>query len=143
MSAVAVAHQSPHRARIGLPMLLFGLCAAPGFWIAQIVLGYIASVRVCYPGPHPVTVSAGNPVGPFFVALDLTAILATIAGGVVSFLAWRAVGREAAGDASHALEAGEGRARFMALWGMLTSIWFLIAIVFNTIATAVVPLCPR
>ena len=36
---------------------------------------------------------------------------------------------------------GEGRARFMALWGIFSSLCFFCAILFNIIASVTVPLC--
>jgi hypothetical protein len=39
------------------------------------------------------------------------------------------------------VEAGEGRTRFLAVWGIWTGVWFAIAILFNTIAVFAVPTC--
>ena len=44
-------------------------------------------------------------------------------------------------DAADALQIGEGRARFLALWGIFSSLCFLIAILFNIIASVTVPIC--
>jgi hypothetical protein len=33
--------------------------------------------------------------------------------------------------------------RFLAIWGLMSSLWFFGAILFNTIATIVAPLCTR
>ena len=39
------------------------------------------------------------------------------------------------------VDAGEGRNRFLALWGMMSSLWFFAAILFNIIASVTVPPC--
>ena len=66
-----------------------------------------------------------------------------ILGGIVSWMSWNATQDEKKGGAHEALHTGEGRARFMALWGIMSSLWFLGAIVFGTIGSMVVPLCAR
>ena len=54
---------------------------------------------------------------------------------------WRKTFDERADSAHHLLDRGEGRTRFMAMAGMLTSALFLIALVFGTAALCLVPLC--
>jgi hypothetical protein len=39
------------------------------------------------------------------------------------------------------MQIGEGRAHFMALWGVFSSLCFLCAILFNVIAAIMVPPC--
>jgi hypothetical protein len=48
---------------------------------------------------------------------------------------------EMEGDHFALIDVGEGRTRFMAMWGMLFSSGFLIAILFTTIASVMVPSC--
>lgn len=135
-------HPSPHRERVSLAMLLFGVMAAPGLWIAQIVFGYAVSAILCYPDGHLLSSPPDAPaVAAGFFAFDIAAAVVAVAGGIVAFLCWRRVSGEKPGGADHAIEAGEGRARFMAIWGICSSLWFFAAIVFNAIATGAVPLC--
>lgn len=136
------AHPSPHRARVSLSLLLFGVMAAPGFWIAQIVFGYAASAILCYPDGHPLYSPPDAPaVAAGLFAFDIAAAVIAVAGGIAALLCWRRVSEEKPGGPDHAIEIGEGRARFMAVWGIFSSLWFFAAIVFNAIATQVVPLC--
>jgi hypothetical protein len=37
--------------------------------------------------------------------------------------------------------ASKGRDRFLALWGMMSSLWFFAAILFNVFASILVPPC--
>jgi hypothetical protein len=119
--------------------LMFGACAAPVFWIGQVLLGYGVSAFVCFPGDHPVLPSATGPLSHALMAFDAIALLAAALGGWVSWRAWRGAGQQT----SHrdVLHTGEGRDRFLAVWGLLSSVWFLFAILFNTIASLVVPPC--
>jgi hypothetical protein len=44
-------------------------------------------------------------------------------------------------DPRHTLHTGEGRDRFLAMWGLLSSLWFFFAILFSTIASLTVTPC--
>ena len=138
-----VAHPAPHRGRVNLAMLLFGACAAPIFWLGQMMLGYWVSAVTCYGGDHPTTVTSGSALRSALVVFDTVAILAALAGGIVSYVCWHLVRNEKEGGHNTVSSVGSGRARFMALWGILSSLWFLGAIIFSTIASLTVPLCIR
>jgi hypothetical protein len=137
------AHPSPHRARVSFAALMFGMTAAPIFWLGQLILGYGVSAVVCYGSNHPTTIASGAALRLAFYAFDTIAVMAAIAGGIVSYSSWRAVKEEKEGGQHHAIDAGEGRARFMALWGLLSSVCFLVGIIFATIGSIEAPLCIR
>lgn len=109
--------------------LMFGMTAAPIFWLGQTMLGYSVPAMICYGGDHPTLIEAGAPLRNALLAFDIVAIAAALVGGAVSILCWRA------------LPPDQGRPRFMAMWGMISSLWFLGAILFGTIASLTVPLC--
>ncbi|HEY6579262.1 MAG TPA: hypothetical protein VIY09_08055 [Rhizomicrobium sp.] len=130
------------RPRASFIALMFANTAAPIFWLGQLMLGYIVSSLACYGSDHPTTIASGSALRSTLYAFDAVAIAAAIAGGIVSLVCWRAV-RDPGTDSRFAAKVTEGRMRFMAMWGMMSSLWFLGAIVFNTIATATVRLCVR
>jgi hypothetical protein len=72
---------------------------------------------------------------------DVVALIACTAGGLVSWRAWRRSSHAKAQDEHHLLHTGEGRDRFLAMWGMMSSLWFFFAILFNAIASITVPPC--
>ena len=129
---------APETRSVKFITLLFGACTAPLFWLGQIGLGYGVSAFSCYPGDHPVS-SQTNMLFDMLMVFDAVAILAVACGGLVSWQAWTAV----AGSQSHrhVLHTGEGRDRFLAIWGLLSSLWFFFAVLFNTIASILVPPC--
>ena len=143
MSDTSLNHPSPHRDRVSFWSLMFGACAAPIFWLGQMTLGYGVSALVCYGSDHPTTIASAVTLRGALIVFDVVAIAAALAGLIVSFACWRIVRREKEGGRSHALDIGDGRTRFMALWGIMSSLWFLGAIVFSTIASVTVPLCVR
>jgi hypothetical protein len=109
--------------------LLFGCSAAPLFWLGQVMLGYGVTAYACYPGDHPLGPSAGNGlIGPLLL-FDLIALTGCGAGAWVSWRIW----------AQH--RAGKGRNRFLALWGVMSSLWFFAAILFNAIVSVTVTPC--
>lgn len=138
-----VAHPAPHRDRVSFWALMFGACAAPIFWLGQEMLGYGVSAVACYGSDHPTTIASVAALRTALIFFDGGAIAAALAGGIVSWLSWRAVRNEKEGGRRHAIDIGDGRARFMALWGIMSSVWFLGAIIFATIASITVPLCPQ
>jgi len=86
-----------------------------------------------------VTLSSTSSLFTALLIFDVAALLAAAAGGLVSWQAWQRA-RKNGGD-RHPPHAREGRNRFLAMWGMLSSLWFFFAILFNIIASVTVPPC--
>ena len=122
---IDIGHPAPQRNRVGLAALLFGIAAAPAAWNAQLLLS--VSLSLFFVKPHG--------------TISIVGIVFAIAGGVVAWQSWRHTFSESPGSAHHLLDRGEGRTRFMAMCGMLTSAVFLLALIFGTAAFFLVPLC--
>ena len=75
------------------------------------------------------------------LAITVLAIAVAAAAAVFSFGLWRRTRAEAAGAASDLIEAGEGRTRFLSLWGAMSGAGFAIALLFSLIALFGVPPC--
>jgi hypothetical protein len=73
------------------------------------------------------------------VLVDVLAIVACAAGAFLSYRAWDQAPRAVSVDDE--LEKGEGRSRFLGLWGMATALLFAAAIVFDSMALWTMPLC--
>jgi hypothetical protein len=128
---------TPRRAGVSFRALMFGACAAPIFWLGQMMLGYGVSAFVCYGGDHPATVEADSALRGALISFDAIAVVAAVLGLLVSYSRWRGA-REPKDPAI-----GADRAKFMAIWGIWSSACFLLAILFSTIASITVPLCLR
>jgi hypothetical protein len=123
------------RRPVSLWLLLFGACAAPLFWLGQVMLDYGLSAFACYPADQPVMPVSTQGLSHILLLFDGVALAAAAAGGAVSLwslLRLRPVLPKLP---------GEGHARFLAIWGMLSSLWFFCAILFNAIASITVPPC--
>lgn len=129
MSDATVSRPAPRR--LNFWALMFGCCAAPIFWLGQLILAYWVSAQTCYGSDHPTTTDMPRAIFSLLVGFDLIAIVAALAGAIVSFMCWRIAGE------------GETRSRFMAIWGIFSSLCFLSAIAFETIASVSVPICAR
>jgi hypothetical protein len=138
-----IAHPAPHRDRVALAELAFALAAAPAGWAIQLVVGYGLTSHVCFSGSAPDVSSsfAGGDAIALLLVVELIAFLVAVSGAVIAWRLWRATRQEVGGNAEEMVEAGKGRTRFLALWGVLTSLGFLGAIVFSLIGLIVVPLC--
>lgn len=135
------AHPAPHRHRVEFWVLLFGAAASPLMWMGHLWLSYGLSSRTCFPADMAdAGVSVGGLRGALLV-FDAGAIVVSLIALVVSYRSWRATRAEAHGRIEHAVEIGEGRTRFLAIWGMISSLMFLGAILFAAIASIMVPLC--
>jgi hypothetical protein len=113
---------------------------APAFWIAQLVFAYSVSAEACYGSDHPTTLLSSAALTTALVVFDIAAVIAALIGLFVSFACWRSV-RDAVKDHRYDVTTTEGRARFMAIWGIFSSLAFLCAIAFNVIASLMVPPC--
>jgi hypothetical protein len=108
-------------------LLLAGACIAPIFWLGQMMLGYGVTAHACYSGNHPQAIASAPTLGAMILTFNIIATIAAASGGGVAWWCWRQDPR--------------GVYRFLALWGMFSSLCFFCAIVFNVIASMTVPPC--
>jgi len=144
-------HPAPQRGNVALWTLWFGFLGAPLGWTLQTLANTAVASHGCFPQLFPLhEPSTGGLRGILFV-ISLVAIVAGVAALAMSWSTWRRTSgehQEHSGAGSHghtpgtaALETGEGRTRFMALAGVLTSVVFLIVILAHTAAVFVVLPC--
>ena len=108
--------------------LLFGACAAPLAWLGHVMLAYGITAQFCYPADHPVRLASAGPLFAGLILFDIVAVALCSAGAAVSWRLWKRV--------------RSGRNRFLALWGLMSSLWFFAAILFNVVASLMVSPCP-
>jgi hypothetical protein len=64
-----------------------------------------------------------------------------MASFAISMRAFNRTRNEARGGAHHVMEAGAGRTRFLALWGMVLGAGFAVAAAITAVAFIAVPRC--
>jgi hypothetical protein len=121
---------------VPLMAILFGVSAGPLFWIAQMMAGFAVSDLLCYRSGEPAFAPPTGAVTTALYAIDICALTGALVGGFVSFACWRALSHRPADE-----PANISRERFLAIWGLFSSMWFFCAIVFSSIGSAMVPLC--
>jgi hypothetical protein len=130
MSAVRdQAGAAPDLRRPRFLWLVFACAAAPSFWLGQMMLGYGVTSSICYPGDHPQYLGSTAGLSAWLLLFNAFALVGCSAGAFVSWRMWRGDG------------IAEGYGRFLALWALMSSIWFSAAILFNVLASVMVPAC--
>lgn len=132
-----IAHPAPHRQRVGMLALGFGIVGAPLAWNIELLAGTALSGHQCFPRYMPLAVPLWTGTWGFLLAMSVVAIVIAIAAGLVAWRSWRRTRDEKPGS----VHGGEGRTRFMAMCGLLCSGLFMVALVFTLAAILLVPLC--
>ncbi|CCD87268.1 conserved membrane protein of unknown function [Bradyrhizobium sp. ORS 285] len=127
-TAVHQGHPAPHRHRFGLGWLLFALFAPPIGWSLHLISNYALASHNCYPIDVPKSPVSPGLLWTGLIAIDVVSLALSAASGLIAYSAWRASREEMAENRSHMIEAGEGRTRFLAVWGLLTSGLFFITV---------------
>ena len=135
-------HPAPHRDKVGLAALFYGLFAAPIVWAGDLMVAYGLIGHACYPGDQPLgqpTAEMGF-VWPLVLACHLIALVLIASGILTSYRNWRLTGPPE-GHSHHLIERGEGRTRYFGIIGMGFGVMFFLITVVETLSLAFVPLC--
>jgi hypothetical protein len=134
-------HLAPHRHQVRTALLTFALVGAPLAWFVRLLFNYGYASHACFPGDAPLQATADRGFWPLLLGIDLFALALAFIAALIAYRSWRVARAEAQGDSGHLLEVGEGRTRFLALWGLMTSLGFAVAVAFDLVGLLVVPLC--
>jgi hypothetical protein len=130
-------HPAPAEPLVPLHWLWFGIFGAPFAWALQLIVDYAIIAHACFPDGVPLL----RPVfgGARAVSLSVSAVCVLIALAAI-LVARRSLDRtrRATGSEQQLLDTGQGRARFMAMAGLLVSILFTFGVLM-----AALPLIPR
>jgi hypothetical protein len=127
-------HPAPSRSRASLAALWFGLFGAPAAWSVQTLVNVPLASHGCFPRLSPLATPVVGVRGIAF-AVSLAVLVVCVAALATSWRSWRGTSHEqqertgaaeGKGQAQALLETGEGRTRFMAFAGVLTSATFLV-----------------
>lgn len=132
-------HPAPQRATVGVTALSFGILGAPAAWILQELISYTYTSTLCNIGDLQNALPGA--ASPLVGTISVIAMVFAIAAGVTALRSWRKTRDEQSGSSHHLLEVREGRTRFLAMCGLLTSAGFLIALIFSAAVLFVGPVC--
>ena len=128
-------HPAPERVRVHSAALWFGLFGGPAAWSVQTLVNLPVASHACYPQLFPLDAPVTGGLRGIVFIVSLLAVLVSVTAAVCAWRAWRETRNEhqdKSGKANQhqaeaaALETGEGRTRFMALAGVLTSGTFVL-----------------
>lgn len=136
-------HPAPHRERVGTWQAAFGIFGGPLAWFVQLCVGYGLMATPCYPGPERQTTLSSEAAWtvPANIVVYLLCLALAVAAGFMALRSWRRTRGEKRGTPDQVMEAGHGRTRFLAVWGVLLGFGFAIVIAANAVALLVVPPC--
>lgn len=133
------AHPAPHRDRVSAFEALFGVLAPPLAWIVQLAAGFAMASEPCFYGSER-HLAGPQPSG-VLVGITIVALVVALAALVLSWAGFRRTRREKDVDRHHLIEVGQGRTRFLALWGMILGAGFALVIAANLLALTGLTTC--
>ena len=134
-------HPSPHRHRVIGAALWFGLAGAPAAWSLQELINVSLAGHACYPQDTPLAMPAFQHLKGLSTGVEALAFGVCIVAGAVALVAWRKTRHEKPGDAHQLLGSGDGRTRFMAMAGIMTSSLFALGTALAAINLATILPC--
>ena len=133
-----IGHPAPQRDEARPHQVLFTLLGAPAGWTAQLLFGFASTSYLC-------TGQAGIAVPlwlkPAVIGLNVAALAIAAAALIVALALVRRTTHEHRQRSGGILDAGEGRTRFLAVWGVFTSIVFFVATLANSFSLFLVSSC--
>jgi hypothetical protein len=134
-------HLSPQPAKISLTSLWFGILGVSLAWMSLELVSYVLITAICNADTPSTILAHTDTVWQSLLPINLlVALFALFATGVAVHNGRKACDKMS-GSAHYLLEVGEGRTCFFAVFGLLTSIGFLVALVFSAVTFFLVPLC--
>lgn len=121
--------------------LWFGLLGAPVAWCLQELINVSLAGHACYPHDMPLAVPLFEHLIGISVGVEAVAFAVCIAAGAVAFAGWRKTRDEKPGDAHQLLGGGDGRTRFMAMAGIMTSGLFAVGTALAALNLAAISPC--
>ncbi len=125
------AHPAPQAHRINELMLAMSFLAAPIAWAGSLTVKYATTSSLCGRSTN----ESDPSLNALLYSIDAIAFVIALATILISWRHWQLTKEEASGEITELAEIGEGRTRFLALWGMLMGGMFAAAIFFGFIAS--------
>jgi hypothetical protein len=133
---------APYRGPVSFAGLAFGLAGGPIAWALEVNVGFGLASWPCFPGDHRMQLPLYG-YGwswPAMVALLFAAAFIALMALWVSWRSFEKIRAEPQTEDGH-LDAGTGRTRFLALWGVVFSGGFALASLATGVAYLTVPRC--
>jgi hypothetical protein len=126
---------------VALTALWIGLFGAALAWTLQELIAYALVSHACYPSWRPYRLPTIAGTWSLTAAVAIALLVLGGAGLATAYGAWSRTRPSGEQSARHQTEVGEGRARFMALGGLLVSGMILFNMLMNVIVLFLVEPC--
>jgi hypothetical protein len=122
---------------------LFAVLAPPLAWSTHLIANYAFATHACFPGHSPrlAPLPGFDWLWLLLIAVDLASMVISVAAALVALRCWRLTSQEMAETGPSLVEIGEGRTRFLVVWGVLIGAGFFIAVLFDFVGLWVLPIC--
>ena len=137
----SASHPAPARHQVALTALWIGLFGAALTWTLQELIAYAVVSHACYPSWQPYSLPKAAGTRGVTVALVIVLFTLGAAGAATAYRSWIRTRPPREDSLHHQTEVGEGRARFMALGGLLLSGMILFAMIMNVIVLFLIDPC--
>jgi hypothetical protein len=135
----AIAHPTPERDRPSRGLLATALFGVPSLWALRLVINYGIDSYFCFPSETRRNVLPGW-AWPTLLGIDFATVAVAILAILISYHYWLRARNEAV-EHTPLVETGEGRGQFLAWWGLVIGIGFLVAVLFDLVGLWIVPVC--
>jgi hypothetical protein len=134
-------HPAPQRARTPQTILWLSVIGAPLAWAARLLVNYSIAGQYCIGAADIGQRALAHGRLTTILTIDLVAALVALIAGGIAYQHWLETQSEKGGGAHRLVHSGEGRTRFLAMCGMLTSALFGLAVIIDAIGTSIGPPC--
>ena len=135
------AHPAPHRDRVKSAELLFATLAPPLAWSLHLVANYAFASYSCFPDGTPQAVPSFSGLRLLLVTIDVVSMAVAVIAVIISYRNWNTISEEMSESQSPMMETGEGRTRFVAIWGLLIGVGFFVAVAFDFVGLWILKPC--
>jgi len=124
----------------GILRTLVALFGAPTAWMIQLLLSEPLVAHACYPYQIPLSVPIWERLSSLLAAISLLCLAVALLSGFVALTAWRQAEEKSAVGGDD-IETKVRRRRFTGKLGLMSSLIFIVAVIFNICAVLLTPLC--
>ena len=136
-------HPAPQRDRVGGLSLAFATMGAPAAWFLQLTINYALFAQRCFAATERIPELPDGSAWrwPLALAVYIACLAVGVAATLVAVVLFRRTRGEHVEHSEDVEEAGSGRTRFFAYWGILLGVSFTTITAANLIALLALPPC--